>query len=307
MKKMNITESNWKYLILLDACRYDYFEKVYKDFLEGSLIKIQTIGTSTAEWRDKNFPDYYDDIVYITANPNISESKPVYGYLAKEHFHNIIELWRHDWDIYRGTVLPETVTRRALEIVPNFPDKRFIIHYMQPHEPYLMPSINSYGYDRGEIGNERQLIGSEKYLRFINLKKRVLKNLLRIFRNTTFLGNQPEWIFRQLLHMPPRCAMDTIRRNYGKKVLRQAYEENLKYALRQVQKLVKDLDGKTIITSDHGELLGENRNYAHPSNSGNPILREVPWFEVCQNKQIEKNIDNTNEVKQRLKSLGYFD
>jgi hypothetical protein len=32
------------------------------------------------------------------------------------------------------------------------------------------------------------------------------------------------------------------------------------------------------VTSDHGELLGENGNYGHFGE--HPILHSVPWFEI---------------------------
>ena len=38
-------------LILLDACRYDFFEKLYPRFFEGELIKCHNEGVSwTYDW-----------------------------------------------------------------------------------------------------------------------------------------------------------------------------------------------------------------------------------------------------------------
>ncbi len=35
MKEQDIIEEDWDNLIILDACRYDFFERVYKDYLAG--------------------------------------------------------------------------------------------------------------------------------------------------------------------------------------------------------------------------------------------------------------------------------
>ncbi len=83
---VNIVKESWDFLVILDACRYDYFEWLYADYIQGDLSKRISAGTSTGQWRDSNFPDYYDDIVYITANPHFCQDIAVAGYTAGEHF-----------------------------------------------------------------------------------------------------------------------------------------------------------------------------------------------------------------------------
>jgi hypothetical protein len=329
MDRINIINEQWDYLIILDACRYDYFDRLYRDYFEGRLMKKISAGSCTNEWRDKSFPDYYDDIVYISANPQISANLPVYGYLAKEHFHKVHEIWKTGWDSQSGTVLPETLTNAAIDIIRKTPPKRFVIHYMQPHAPYLMAEIESHGYDTGDIHADRTLAGSDKYGKSSSIKEWLLKNLLKLFKNTNILTNYPEWILRQLLLMPPGCPMDAARRKYGRKMLPKAYEATLKRTLAQVAVLLRHLTGKIIITSDHGELLGEGRRYAHPYGSLDPTLIEVPWLVI---ERGEKDVDTTEvtanerppeksdeptetaeteteqeELKRKLKSLGYYD
>ncbi len=302
----SIVDEPWKYLIVLDTCRYDYFKDNYSDFLEGDLSCIRSNGTCTTQWRDNSFPDKYDDIVYISANPNFSANQSVYGYNAGEHFHKVYELWNTEWDIYRGTVLPESMTRKALEISRQHPDKRFVLHFQQPHEPYLMPGILSYGYDQANINSDRKLITAKRY-RFLKHKTKLLRFLLKYFKDRKFFISPSEWALRQLLFMPPRCAMDAVRRKYGKKVLRKAYEENLRYALAQVKILSQQLEGEIIVTSDHGEFLGEDGMYGHPKSSENPILRNVPWLVVSKSSGVDTNRDNDDNVKSKLRALGYFD
>jgi len=324
MDRINIINEHWDYLIILDACRYDYFDRLYRKYFKGRLTKRISIGSCTNEWRDKSFPDYYDDIVYISANPQISVDLPVYGYVAGEHFYKVHEIWKTDWDSETGTVLPETLTNAAIDIIKKTPDKRFVIHYLQPHAPYLMPEIEPHGYDTGDIHAPKTLAGADKYGKSSALKKWLLKKLLKLFKNTNILTNYPEWILRQLLLMPPGCAMDAARRRYGRKMLPKAYEATLDRTLAQVAQLLKHLTGRIIITADHGELLGENHRYAHPYGSLDPTLIEVPWLAIEQNEkkihpektttdqkrpkeQPEKTETERAELIRKLKSLGYYD
>ncbi|HIJ69987.1 MAG TPA: sulfatase-like hydrolase/transferase [Planctomycetes bacterium] len=338
MDRTDIMSEQWDCLIILDACRYDYFDRLHRKYFDGRLMKKTSIGSCTNEWRDKSFPDYYDDVVYISANPQISANLPVYGYLASEHFHKVHEIWKTGWDSETGTVLPETLTKAAVEIIKDNPGKRFIIHYLQPHAPYLMPEIEPHGYDTGDIHAPKRLAGSDKYGKSSALKKWLLKNLLKLFKNTNILTNYPEWILRQLLLMPPGCAMDAARRKYGRKMLPKAYEATLDRTLAQVAVLLKHLTGRIVITADHGELLGENRLYAHPYGSLNPTLIEVPWLIIEKGQKDtdtekpstkiefthpgadEKPSQRTagpadgaeteteqEELKRKLKSLGYYD
>ncbi len=239
MDKIDIINEHWDYLVILDACRYDYFDRLYRDYFDGDLSKKISTGSCTNQWRDKSFPDRYDDIVYISANPQISANLPVYGYLAGEQFHKVHEVWKTGWDADSGTVLPETLTNAAIDIIANTPaGKRFIIHYLQPHAPYLMAEIEPHGYDKGDIHSDRTLAGSDKYGKTSAPREWLLKNLLKLFKNTNILTNYPEWIIRQLLLMPPGCAMDAARRKYGRKMLPKAYEATLQRTLAQVAVLL---------------------------------------------------------------------
>lgn len=327
MDRINIINEHWDYLIILDACRYDYFDRMHRDYFEGRLMKKKSTGSCTNEWRDKSFPDYYDDIVYISANPQISTNLPVYGYLAGDHFHKVHEVWKTGWDSQSGTVLPETLTNAAIDIIRKTPGKRFIIHYIQPHAPYLMDEIEPHGYDKGDIHADRTLAGSDRYRKPSAVKGWLLKKLTALFKNTNILTNYPEWILRQLLFMPPGCAMDAARRKYGRKMLPKAYEATLRRTLAQAAVLLKHLTGRIIITSDHGELLGEHRRYAHPYGSLDPTLIEVPWLtiekaesqidteEVAADQKppaepptpTDKTETEQQELIRKLRSLGYYD
>lgn len=40
--------------------------------------------------------------------------------------------------------------------------------------------------------------------------------------------------------------------------MQDVYRENVAYGLEYAQNLLEALDGKTVVTADHGELLGES-------------------------------------------------
>ena len=106
--------------------------------------------------------------------------------------------------------------------------------------------------------------------------------------------------------------------NITKQTVWKAYRENLKIGLQEAERLVSELDGKTVITSDHGNSIGEWGIYGHAPNRHIESLTKVPWFERPTNERkiitegevmsgIEmKNKDTTNrDVKDRLAALGY--
>lgn len=60
-----------------------------------------------------------------------------------------------------------------------------------------------------------------------------------------------------------------------------AYERNLDYILDgPLKDLLEILDGKTVVTADHGQFLGENNRWAHPGGCNEVPLRRVPWHEI---------------------------
>lgn len=129
-----IVNEEWDTLIVLDACRYDYFAKLH-DF-EGTLQKRESRGSSTSEWLEENFTDYYEDIVYVSANPRISDTE-VDGFRGTDHFYEVENVWKSDWDQELNTVKPKDVTDRAIELQKTYPDKRLLVHYIQPHAPWI--------------------------------------------------------------------------------------------------------------------------------------------------------------------------
>lgn len=56
----------------------------------------------------------------------------------------------------------------------------------------------------------------------------------------------------------------------------ESYKENLSYGLSFVDDILDVVDGRTVLTSDHGNLFGENGMYGHHSPRPVKPLRKVP-------------------------------
>jgi len=125
---LDVMQEDWDNLIILDACRYDTLEEHTR--FEGKVQKVVSAGKNSWEFMTANFVGKeLHDTIYVTANPYSAR-------INESVFFKLISLI-DDWDENIGTVLPEDVTQKAIEVSENHPDKRLIIHYMQPHTPHI--------------------------------------------------------------------------------------------------------------------------------------------------------------------------
>jgi hypothetical protein len=91
------------------------------------------------------------------------------------------------------------------------------------------------------------------------------------------------------------------------------YKKNLRRAFDEVEVLIENFDADTvIISSDHGNALGEWGLYGHPEQMPFQCLRKVPYIELSsEDKKTRTDLTHleTNEqevnVEKRLKALGY--
>lgn len=262
---VDLLQADWDNLLLLDACRYDTFEE-YCD-LPGDLEKRRTVQSSTIEFLYRSF-DGADlgDTVYVTANPQL--------YRKREHLDldifEVINVWQDEgWDDEFRTVRPETVVEAAREAAAEYPNKRLLVHFIQPHYPFIGPT-----------GQEHLELDS---LDFWN----------RVLNGEVSLDDEVLW---------------------------EAYEENLEVVLPHVETLMTELRGKTVVSADHGEMIGERASpipmteYGHPSEVHTDPLVTVPWL-VYQNGErrdvhaessdLDMTAEDRDVVEDRLQDLGY--
>ena len=264
-KGINIFDEDWDTLIILDACRYDYFADEHN--LNGNLDSRTSRGSATKEWVAGNFKNRQPkDTVYVTSNgwyERLHEdlNSSVFKYLGV-YGENFI-------DPKTNTILPKTMSKAALDAYKNYPNKRLLIHFVQPHKPYI-----------SEKG--RQAFPNSDGISMLDML------------SESKAGNPYE-------------------------ALRTAYRENLRVVLREVKRLVGELSGKTVVSSDHGELLGDRqlrlpfRGVGHPVGVYVDTLVRVPWFvcdygqrrKITEGKPDEISKSNERDVDAHLENLGY--
>lgn len=95
-------------------------------------------------------------------------------------------------------------------------------------------------------------------------------------------------------------------------VVWQAYVENLLIALPAVKRLVSQLPGRTVVTSDHGNAFGRWGVFGHPQYKFMKELVEVPWmvFEAEERRNVKAegvNVTGVGDsvIEERLQHLGY--
>ena len=273
---IDIFEEDWDNLIILDASRYDMFYKYH--YLPGKLEHRRSRGSTTVEFLRGNMSDRkLLDTIYITANPQF--------YIHREHLncelYSVINVWKEDgWDEEVGTVFPETLVERTLEAIERYPNKRLIVHFIQPHYPFIGSSLEK---DTGHLdkahlddADQDRSIWSKKMSGDINISK-------------------------------------------GK--IWDAYTGNLKRILPSINKLMEGISGRTVVTSDHGNMVGERsypipiRDWGHPAGVYTEELTKVPWLvyengprrEIIPGESREGAKNITEEVAEsRLEDLGYL-
>lgn len=270
---VDIISKDWDRLILLDACRFDLFKELASD-IPGKIEKVESKASATTQFLRANFSNReLHDTVYVTANPQLYRIKNGTDGAApiNVQFHDQIQVWKESWHNEHGTVMPEKVTEAALDATKKYPNKRIIIHYLQPHAPYIGPTG-------------------------INKSPTEYTNLWGAYR---------------------KGKMDI-----SLETAKQAYRENLELVLTHVLKLLTKLEAKTVVTADHGELLGERdspipiRRFGHPAHTALSGLIDIPWLvhEQGTRPQIipENPTDNmenesfdSSVIKDRLRDLGY--
>jgi hypothetical protein len=252
------------------------FETV--NHLDGTLSTKYSKGSATMEWLHANF-DGRDlrDTVYVTANPQLERNRENWDV----NLHETINVWLEDgWDEETGTVLADTVTEVVVDAFERFPNKRFVVHYMQPHYPFVRSGT---AFDKDHLDT---IEGSEESPTGENVWGQKFRGDLGISR----------------------------------KELWSMYISNLEYALEHVNELLNAVSGKTVVTSDHGNYVGERaspipiQEYGHPRGLyDDPVVR-VPWLEnTCGSRRKivketkEKTPENINSetVTDRLQDLGY--
>lgn len=261
---------DWDNLLILDACRYDMFAE--QSTLSGRLESRRSRGSSTREFLKANVAGKeLHDTVYVTANPQFYRLRD----WLDASFHAVDHVWKTDgWDEAHRTVLPETTTAHALSAAESYPNKRLLVHYIQPHYPFIVEGDQPFDDDQAFLKP----------------------------------GTAGSWA--QLMTGDLDASADDIW---------PAYRANLDRTLPHVEQLLDGLDGKSVVTADHGNMVGERASplpiceWGHPHGIYTDELVNVPWHVVDGERrtiETESPVEHRNDtaddvVAERLADLGY--
>lgn len=290
---INILEADWDNLIILDACRYDVFEAVNK--LPGVLQRKISKGAATPEFIANNFANRTAyDTVYISSNAMIGE-------LA------------NSIDVYKLVGLWDEQTRLTGYTPPKEESNPEDAHNSHIH-PASLPDPEPVVERTVDIANQHP-------------NKRIIAHFLQ--PHTPFLVKDGN-------HLSPDSKYRTYTAAAQGKIpqpeIQAVYEENVEYVLRSVRSLIERLRGKTVVTADHGELLGEGVpkyvellhprweyskryrfNYGHYRGVRVPELVTVPWVTIDSDDRREIHdaghsigveMDRSS-IEDQLDALGY--
>lgn len=132
----NVYDRDWDVLVILDACRVDLLRSVTDEYaFLGEIERMESVGSMSKEWMAKTFTDEHAEAVsntaYITSNVFSDRI------LSADRFGTLDEVWRYAWDEETDTVLPRPVTDRAIRTARKSDPDRLIVHYVQPHHPFV--------------------------------------------------------------------------------------------------------------------------------------------------------------------------
>jgi hypothetical protein len=281
MKKQKFFEEDWDYAVILDSARFDVFKEVYSDYFEGELEKRDSEASATPEWVHTHFSGRHN-ITWYSTNPFINglgiklnsfEYNPErYDTNPSRHITEVVELWKTDWDSEVGTVMPEKLREKHEERKDLEGNGRTVFHYVQPHQPFIgkgssrMENMKVSSFEDLNSGGKRSLLPD-----FISENLPDMWSRVEESETAMKIGLMGHLNLRELLNVVLNDTEEELK-NY--------HEENMRLALDEARKLVEDLDGKVIVTSDHGEAFGEEGVWGHHIETHIDPLVHVPWLKV---------------------------
>lgn len=272
---VDVFEEEWDNLLILDGCRHDRFADIVEEYdVDGELQSRTSRGSATMEFLQGNFDGKsLHDVVYVTASTMLYQGE-VFKDTVDVELHDIIDVWSNGIDYGDDGVPPSAVARRAREAAERYPNKRLLVHFVQPHAPY----IGTRG--RDEFPDFRPNPLSER--------------------------------FRGVIDTPTET-------------LEAVYDENLRLVLEEVESLLSELSGRTVVTADHGMLIGERerpipiKSFGHPGRLYVEEMVKVPWYVVDDGSRkrivpeepkssYEKKRDDDLDARARehLEQMGYL-
>lgn len=291
----DIMSRDWDNLLILDACRFDIFKQI--NSIPGELDFVISKGSHSREFYRKNFQDrLYNDTVAVSANPytptvaqdSFFDLRTTFGDTQTAEDKSRVDTIETD-DGYTmeathvDNVNPGRLNELAMSSLERHPNKRLIVHYMQPHDPYL-----------GEMAADIRDSFREDGYRF------------RYWADADSVSDDD----------PNGLMALATDGQIAPEQMREVYKENLRITLGYIKDFLSKIDGRTVITSDHGELLGErvgSKRFFHYNEMYVEELRKVPWLvidstdrrKVTAETPVSGDTVDETDIDEHLELLGY--
>lgn len=302
----HVLTKDWDLLIVLDTCRVDALNAVADEYdFITSVDSVWSVGSRSDEWLsqtfDREFSETIAETAYVSANPYTHAvfhegdyapsgfhppvTWPAWDVADIDDFAVFDEVWRDGTDDELGVCPPSTVTDRAIRAGREHDLDRLIVHYMQPHRPYIGDRIEASGTASQGTGGLDSDTNSE-----------------------TATGELPD------PDTKPFAALKAG--TVDREEIWERYLDNLRCALDSVERLLENVDAdRAVITADHGEAFGEYGVYEHPPGCPAPWVKQVPWVETTatdmrtsepETVTESETATTDDEVTERLADLGYL-
>jgi hypothetical protein len=90
----------------------------------------------------------------------------------------------------------------------------------------------------------------------------------------------------------------------------ESYKANTHYVLKEVERVLSNVDGDVLITADHANSWGQWGYWGHPSGKPVPEIRYVPWVHATAEDSDTTEIEDWDEsveasTDEQLRALGY--
>ncbi len=280
---------DWDVLVILDACRHDLWDDVAPEYGLSAGNTAWSNASCSIDWIRRNLaacPDEIENVAYVTANP-FSDHDAEHAQsadLSDTPLGHFRPLYQSEWEEVDTeppieTVPPERVTDHAIDAWRRRDElgvDRMVVHYMQPHEPFIARPEWSYQDPQDNA---------------------VLKNLVSEGYQA---GTSPWQSMVNSGEVSPEQFWPV-------------YCENLRWVLGDVtERLLNNLDAEEVVVSaDHGNGLGEWGEWHHPPGAIGPAVRRVPWNQVdsTDRQTVQPDVGERQGVdaatEDQLEALGY--
>ncbi len=264
-----LREEDWDVLIVLDACRADTFAETC-----AVAEVVRAAGPCTPAWIRAAGPLLQErGAVYFSANPVVDREVRKCGLdlpAGRQAGIEMVPVWQSQWGRFTAHQIPSVHPLSVNGVVAahvqmgRLEGRPLVVHYVQPHSPYIGAVPLAFA----RWGGAGAPAGGE---------------------------------FGEACHKLRRPGRAVKRGEITWEQLRAAYRANLELVWHAARLLASQLaPRRVIVTSDHGELLGEDGKFGHECGyTGYEELWRVPWL-CLEGSRLEQETTG-----QKLEALGY--